>query len=841
MKKRLSAAIALLLVVSLSGRAVFRVRAAPSDFTISSLNCSQPLGDVFITTSASGNPPLVDLAVVITPPGGTPTTLPVDSVITPAGAYSVTTNATVDLQVGTGATQAPTPANNPIQNGDKIALSTSSLLTTGTKVDLISLAAPTTIISTQTCTGGLGTNVILTVDPKGNDFLDAAQTIPNTVCSASAPTGGIPTPTDPGPCATVENAVRYTPPGGFVVVDAGFYEVCHTIEITRPIYITSRVAKSGTSGRTFFAPTPGTDAFTLPVLHSFFGQTIFHVTSIGLPDETTPTVPGNTVNNNQPPNTRLQPSGHTAIDGLTLGGAFQPGNAAVFLDNDGYTSVSNNILGGDVFNNASFTGAPCTQPTPFPPASFNPPPVAKQETMGNSVGILFASSDHPNIFGNDIQGNAQFKFSPTLASGDVKSGFGITSTECLGAGADATNAATIAVNAISRNVNAGVWLCSDGGGGHLISQNILQSNGRGIVLRAITGSLLDTNIVSDDYADGIVVYDSASNNTIQKNIVESHRTPGAAGIRLGGFGGSLFPLQTAIYNNTLRRNYTDLVIAGARNTIANANVITAEDVRTAVFIQVGSTGSPDITQPAGTQINLNQVVSNGPCSATQGCAIRLDQFVTANVDATNNNFGLPPGSDVNSVLWHKPNDPSLGFINANQSTTGSLQPGALPTATQVGAPGAVGSSLVAVPSAAASTTTGAPATGATPAPGASPGARPAVSGTPFTLPAGASATPAIAGTSPVLTSGPAGGTTQYQPPCAYITVPASIGGPLDSGRFLSLFQPVSNIFSAFRIDNATHAFQALYFSNSQAPVDVTTVRPGDIVALCLTDTVTGPP
>ncbi len=836
MKKRLSAAIALLLVVCISGRAVFRVRAAPTDFTIQSLNCAQPLGDIFITTSAAGNPPLGSLAVIITPPGGTPTSpISVNNAIVPPGSYAVTTGATIDLQVGTGATQTPATAVSPLVSGNTVALSTTTLLVSGAKVDLVDSTNPATIISTQTCGGAAGTNVVLTVSTNGFDFLDAAQTIPNSVCGPDLGAGGIPSISNPGPCLSIENAVKYLPPGGIIFVESGFYEVCRTIEITKPVRISSRIkAQKGTD----FFPTPGSDVFGIPVLHSFYGQTIFHVTSIGYPDGTNPTNPGNSVNNNEPPQSHLDTFGHTIIDGLDMGGAFQPGNAAISLDNDAYTAVSNNILGGDVFNNPGFTGAPCTQPPAFPPATFNPLPVQKSETMGNSVGVLFSSSDHPNIFGNNIQGNAQFKFSPTLASGDVKSGFGITSTECLGAGSDATNAATIAANSIGRNVNAGIWLCSDGGGGHLISNNVVQSNGRGIVLRAITGSLLDSNIVSDDYEDGIVVYDAASNNTIQKNVVESHRTPGAAGIRLGGFGGSLFPLQTAIYNNTLRRNYTDLIVAGARNTIGSGNVITAEDVRTAVFIQVGSIGSPNITQPTGTQLNLNQIVSNGPCAAAQGCAIRLDQFVTANVDATNNNFGLPPGADVNSVLWHKPNDPALGYVNANQSTTGSLPPGALPSATAVGAPGAVGFGLVGTP--ATSPAAGTPTSGATAAPGAVSTAA-AASPTPFVLPPGASATPAIAGTSPVLTSGPAGGTTQYAPPCAYITVPASIGGSLDSGRFLSLFQPVSNIFSAFRIDNATHAFQALYFSNSQAPVDVTTVRPGDIVALCLTDTVTGPP
>src|SRR5581483_1277168 len=104
MKKRLSAAIALLLVVCLGGRAVFRVRAAAADFTIQSLNCSQPLGHVFITTSVAGNPALGQLAVVITPPNGASQTFPVNAQIQPGGAYAVTTGAAIDLQVGTGAT-----------------------------------------------------------------------------------------------------------------------------------------------------------------------------------------------------------------------------------------------------------------------------------------------------------------------------------------------------------------------------------------------------------------------------------------------------------------------------------------------------------------------------------------------------------------------------------------------------------------------------------------------------------------------------------------------------------------------------------------------------------------
>ena len=46
-------------------------------------------------------------------------------------------------------------------------------------------------------------------------------------------------------------------------------------------------------------------------------------------------------------------------------------------------------------------------------------------------------------------------------------------------------------------------------------------------------------------------------------------------------------------------------------------------------------------------------------------------------------FGLDPSSDVNSVLWHKPNDPTLGFVNAGQP---ELQAGAAATGTSTSGP-----------------------------------------------------------------------------------------------------------------------------------------------------------
>jgi parallel beta-helix repeat protein len=337
--------------------------------------------------------------------------------------------------------------------------------------------------------------------------------------------------------------------------------------------------------------------------------------------------------------------------------------------------VTNNVIGGDTLNNPAFTGIPCPPVGQPLPRGFTPPtPVARAEVFGNAAGIILQNSDHANIANNAILGSASFQFAPVLATGTVLAGFGIVTAECLGLGSDASDALTLGFNLIERNTNAGVWLCSDGGGLHQLRANTLRHNGRGIVLRGIADSLIDANVLTDQFQDGVVVYDAAENNTISNNTIESSRTPGAAGIRLGGFGAGLYPLATTVTGNKLVRNWNGLVIAGARTTLATSNTITAEGIRTAVLLQVGSTGAVATTQPAGTQLHQNQLVDNGGCGATGGCAIRLDRFVTVDVDAAGNNFGLPPGADVNAVLWHKPNDPSLGYITADQSLPALASP-----------------------------------------------------------------------------------------------------------------------------------------------------------------------
>ncbi len=874
MKTRLLCAAIILAVAALAGRFVFEARASASDFSISALDCSNQPGHITIQNNSASSSTLDQLAVVITPSTGAP--IVIIGRITPIANYQVPAGGTVDLQVGQGATQSPNPAVPPAAP-TSVSLTSSNLLKPGVSVQLVdnSTTPPTPVSVIVTCPPTA--QPVLRVSPNGFDVIDRAGT-PNSTCGADLPANTPPTPLNPGPCLTIENALRFANDGDTIFVEFGYYEVCRTIEINKLVRITTR--GSALKGQTSFGATvaPG-DTISPAVLHSFTGDSIFHITVSGFPSFTNPNNFPNNVADNFAPFTRLFFVNHAAIDGLRLGGAFKPGAAAIVLDNDAYTDVSNNFIGGEPLTNPFFSGVPCLQPQPFPPnppnPGFNPPRVLKSEVMGNANGIILSNSTHANIFNNVVVGSSDFKYSPTLAIGDVQSGFGIITAECLGNGPDASDGATIGFNTISHHVNAGIWLCSDGSGGHLIGNDTIRSNGRGVVLRAITGTLLDSDIISDSYQDGVVIYDASSGNTIQKSVIESQRTPGAAGIRLGGFGGSLFPMQTGINNNTIRRNATALVIAGARSTVAIGNFITAEDTRTAVLLQTGSPGSPNVTQPTGTVLNLNQVLFNGSCGATQGCAIRLDKFVTADVDATANSFGLSVRTDVNSVMWHKPNDPTLGFISASQ-------PNAVPVfATQTPAPGAPGA-----PGAANEITRGsgyvtpapAPPTPAPPAgpvappqnlgagPAASaafaqPGAAaPAAASTPVNPGAAASATPVRNPTatpsvasgpgtgasgsttaSPVLGQGPAGGTTTYTPPCTLITVPPTIGISITAGKFLSMFQPSANIFSAWKFNNSTHAFQSIYFADTTVPVDAAALRPGDIISLCLSDNVQGPP
>ena len=678
------AGIVLFAAISQSG-----THAAASDFLITGLNCGSTPGHIFVTNENPAAVTVGTLAIVVTPAGGSPSA----PLAVPTGTSPISSGVTLDLQVGPGATTSPSftpPA--AIVSSQSVALTSQPLLQPGTKASLVDTAAPTVQFDSEVCPG-VGLSRTLTVSTAGFDLI--APNSPNAFCGPDLTGGATPTPANPGPCFTIQNALIYARDGDTIVVESGIYEICSTIEVSKLVNIT---AGSNT--------TPG-DAKT--ILHSFTGTTVFHVTAVGATGSPTSGA-----------STQVGPTGqstHVAINGFAIGGTSLPAAAAISLDNDAYTDVTNNVLGGQPLANPEFTGEPCP-PTaqPLPPGFgfTSPAPVTKTETFGNAANIILSNSDHPNISNNSILGSAIFQFSPVLAIGDVLTGFGIVTSECLGLGPDASDSINMTNNLIDRNTNAGVWLCSDGGGLHNIKTNVVRNNGRGIVLRAIEDSTLDSNTVSNDFQDGIVVYDASTNNTISNNTIESHRTPGAAGIRIGDFGAGLYPLLTTLTGNKLLRNWIGLDIAGARSTTGTNNIITAEDIRTAVFIQVGSQGAPTITQPQGTVLHQNQIFFDGGCVSFQGCAIRLDNFVTVNVDATQNNFGLPVDADVNTVLWHKPNDPTLGLISAAQPNQGAAQPSPSPAATGTPFP-CTGPN---VPPGCTATPT--PSTGATPSPTATP-------------------------------------------------------------------------------------------------------------------------
>src|SRR5262249_5403040 len=152
---------------------------------------------------------------------------------------------------------------------------------------------------------------------------------------------------------------------------------------------------------------------------------------------------------------------------------------------------------------------------------------------------------------------------------------------------------------------------------------------------------------------------------------------------------------------------------------------------------------------------------------------------------------------VNTVLWHKPNDPSLGYINAGQAQPtaggGGASATVTPQPTQTPAPTATPTATTSPTSTASSGVTSSGSSSSASG-GTGTGTSSAASG----------GSEGALTTSPVLSSGPAGGSTTYTPPCNYLSVPANVGASITTVRFLSLFQPVGNILSAWRFNNATH-------------------------------------
>ncbi len=342
------------------------------------------------------------------------------------------------------------------------------------------------------------------------------------------------------------------------------------------------------------------------------------------------------------------PSLHVIIRNLQIGGCTPPrtpptpiagvvectartsAKAAFHLNNDSYTEIANNIIGA--------------------------------EDLPIDNGIILSNSDHANIHDNTIQGNSRFVFTPLLQVGQNQTGFGIVSTECLGAPAnDVSDAVTIKTNLFTNQLIAGIWLCSDGGGEHLIDGNTFRNNWRGIALKDVVNSTISNNTLTDEKSDGIIVYGASLRNTIQGNHVESHVAPAAAGIRIGWVADPIVPLSNNLSGNVLIRDTVGLHIFGARTTVVTNNQFKISGARTAILISPSTAPGDPGTQPYDTEITGNVIVFIGPCTAVVGCALRL-VGTTVPVLATDNDWGLRRPADVEGVIWHQVDDPVLGLV-----------------------------------------------------------------------------------------------------------------------------------------------------------------------------------
>ncbi len=304
--------------------------------------------------------------------------------------------------------------------------------------------------------------------------------------------------------------------------------------------------------------------------------------------------------------------------------------AAFHLNNDSYTEIANNVIGA--------------------------------EDLPIDNGIILSNSDHANIHDNTIQGNSRFVFTPLLQVGQNQTGFGIVSTECLGTPAsDVSDAVTIKTNLFTNQLIAGIWLCSDGGGEHLIDGNTFRNNWRGIALKDVVNSTISNNTLTDEKSDGIIVYGASLRNTIQGNHVESHVAPAAAGIRIGWVADPIVPLSNNLSGNVLIRDTVGLHIFGARTTVVTNNQFKISGARTAILISPSTTPGDPGTQPYDTEITGNVIVFIGPCTAVVGCALRL-VGTTVPVLATDNDWGLRRPADVEGVIWHQVDDPVLGLV-----------------------------------------------------------------------------------------------------------------------------------------------------------------------------------
>jgi parallel beta-helix repeat protein len=324
------------------------------------------------------------------------------------------------------------------------------------------------------------------------------------------------------------------------------------------------------------------------------------------------------------------PGLHAVVRNFTLGGDTKAEKVDAFhLINDNFTELAGNIIGA--------------------------------EDLPLTNGIVLSNSDHGNIHDNVIQGHTGFTFTPLLTVGKNGTGFGITSIECFGQpGPGVSDSVTITNNIFTNLWLSGIWLCSDGGGEHQITGNILRGNFRGISLKDITNSTISDNVLTDDRSDGIVLYGASLRNRIVNNRIESHVSPDAAGIRIGWIADPFVPLDNRLENNRLARDTVGVHIFGARSTQLKSNEIKISGARTAVLITPSTFPLDPSTQPRDTEITGNVLVFAGPCSQALGCAIRM-VGTTVPVLATDNDWGFRSPGDVEGAIWHRTDDPVLGF------------------------------------------------------------------------------------------------------------------------------------------------------------------------------------
>jgi Periplasmic copper-binding protein (NosD)/IPT/TIG domain len=537
-----------------------------------------------------------------------------------------------------------------------------------------SATSPSDIFTYSGSAGGAGgafTGNTFVVSPGGSD---------SNSCNVQDLAGG--TPTNQVACATIQGAVNKTRDRDQVVVLPGTYDIQQPVEVPDLIAIFAGFSPQASPMGLGLTPYPISNfILALPaafgafntvvcsgnnvksILRSANGLPIFHVTGAG--------------------NETLA----TTISGFILGGSVSLANpGAIQLDGASYAQVTCNIIG--------------------------------QEDLPNAIGVLLRDADNVYIHDNTIHGSSQFPISTTLGPTPPVGGFGIVTSECLGSGH--SDDAVIMNNLIALNSNAGIYFCSDGAGGHLIIGNTIRGNGRGVALQDTVDVLMAANSVQDDYYNGIELLETSQNNIITNNDIESHDGPDSTGVLLEG-NGLLFPLNNEIAGNYFRRNTTNIYILGARRTLigvdklmsaqiegkvapsghqslqTTGNVMTADGSRTDIVLSLGNatgmavnSASPSFGQPSDTLIKGNTILSNGPCSPTSGCAIRLTAGVISDVDATGNDWGVTSNDEVRAGIWDKFHDASLGqvvtFCAFGASVPNGGSPSLCPPPTSVAVP-----------------------------------------------------------------------------------------------------------------------------------------------------------